>query len=547
MENSALPASWANVAFEELLVFILGGDWGKDEAFDDPDYVEVLCIRASELKNWENERGETAALRKIKKTSLEKRMLLDGDIIIEVSGGGPDQPVGRTALIDRVTLSKNPGYKKICTNFFRLIRPANELNSKYLNHYFQHFYKSGGISEYQAGSNNLRNLKFNDYIQIGVPLAPLNEQKRIVAKIEVLFSELDNGITALKTAREQLKVYRQAMLKHAFEGKFTAKWREENADKLEATELLLTRIQKEREDRYKQQLSDWKAAVEAWEMKDKEGKKPSKPKKLVQLKTVAKANCVDFPVLPQGWSYVRLGTLIDEPVYGTSAKCEYESGEQGVLRIPNIADGVIDDSDLKLATFKQGEVDHLQLKSGDILTIRSNGSISLVGNCALISEKDTKYIFAGYLIRLRPNPNLIAPAFLLAILKCHLLRKQIESAAKSTSGVNNINSKELQNLVVPLPSIEEQHELLSHFDSMLPSIIVTEKDITNQLNKAETLRQSILEKAFSGQLVLQDPNDEPASELLTRIKSEKETVQAKNTKKKLTAKRGRNKAKEGAN
>jgi len=95
-------------------------------------------------------------------------------------------------------------------------------------------------------------------------LPPTNEQKRIVAKIEELFSELDNGIAALKTAREQLKVYRQAVLKHAFEGKLTAKWREENADalqgsssvaggqepgatKLESPEQLLARIQQERE------------------------------------------------------------------------------------------------------------------------------------------------------------------------------------------------------------------------------------------------------------------------------------------------------------
>ncbi|MDP0971844.1 type I restriction endonuclease subunit S, partial [Klebsiella pneumoniae] len=78
----------------------------------------------------------------------------------------------------------------------------------------------------------------------------LNEQKRIVAKIEELFSELDNGIAVLKTAREQLKVYRQAVLKHAFEGKLTAQWRAENQDKLESPEQLLTRIQQEREARY---------------------------------------------------------------------------------------------------------------------------------------------------------------------------------------------------------------------------------------------------------------------------------------------------------
>jgi type I restriction enzyme S subunit len=325
-------------------------------------------------------------------------------------------------------------------------------------------------------------------------LPPINEQKRIVAKIEELFSELDNGIAALKTAREQLKVYRQAVLKHAFEGQLTAKWREENANKLESPEQLLARIQQEREARYQQQLEEWEAAVKAWEANGKEGKKPGKPKNLAILTPVPEASKKEFPLLPSGWSYIRLGNLIDEPTYGTSAKCDYELGDQSVLRIPNISIGRIDDSDLKFASFEKGEVDHLRLMEGDILTIRSNGSISLVGSCALINEKDTKHIFAGYLIRLRPNCKAVKSEYLLSAMSSHFLRKQIESAAKSTSGVNNINSGELQNLIIPLPSVSEQEELISELDSTLSMINSTEFEIDQQLAKTEILRQSILKK-----------------------------------------------------
>ena len=116
------------------------------------------------------------------------------------------------------------------------------------------------------------------------PVPPYNEQHRIVTKIEELFSELDKGIESLKTAREQLKVYRQALLKHAFEGKLTEQWRKDNADKLEAADQLLERIKQEREARYQQQLEKWKAAVKQWEAGGKEGKKPVKPKKLPELK-----------------------------------------------------------------------------------------------------------------------------------------------------------------------------------------------------------------------------------------------------------------------
>lgn len=84
------------------------------------------------------------------------------------------------------------------------------------------------------------NKQYIEEVRFGLP--PLNEQHRIVAKIEELFSELDKGVESLKQAREQLKVYRQALLKHAFEGKLTEQWRKENADKLETAEQLLERI-----------------------------------------------------------------------------------------------------------------------------------------------------------------------------------------------------------------------------------------------------------------------------------------------------------------
>lgn len=357
-------------------------------------------------------------------------------------------------------------------------------------------------TDYRGFANGTTRLKLTQSAMRRIPinLAPLNEQKRIVAKIEELFSELDKGIESLKTAREQLKTYRQALLKHAFEGKLTEQWRKENADKLETPEQLLARIQKEREARYQQQLTDWKKAVKEWEASGKEGKKPGKPKKPAQIKNVTDQDCVGFPKLPLGWSYVRLGMLIDEPTYGTSAKCSYDSGEQSVLRIPNIADGVIDDTDLKFATFEKGEINHLRLEAGDILTIRSNGSISLVGSCALVKEKNARHIFAGYLIRLRPNRSLILPAFLLAVMSSHSLRKQIELAAKSTSGVNNINTGELQNLIVPLPPLEEQIVITKYLSERISSIRVAEEELVAQLSKANALRQSILKRSFSGQL-----------------------------------------------
>lgn len=192
----------------------------------------------------------------------------------------------------------------------------NQIDGKWLYYLVMHH-----IAKITAGArgSTIKYLRIGDITDCLVNLVSIPQQKRIVTKIEELFSELDSGIASLKTAQEKLKVYRQAVLKHAFEGKLTAQWREDNKDKLETPEQLLTRIQQEREKRYQAQLAEWETAVEKWEADGKEGKKPSKPKNLVSFASISNTNSEEFPTLPNGWTYVRLGSLIDEPVYGTSA------------------------------------------------------------------------------------------------------------------------------------------------------------------------------------------------------------------------------------
>ena len=407
------------------------------------------------------------------------------------------------------------------------------MDSDFLNSYLRFFYKAGKTFAYQGGSNNLRNLKFNDYLTIRVPIPPASEQLRIVTKIEELFSELDKGVESLKKARAQLNVYRQVVLKHAFEGKLTAQWREENKDKLETSEQLIARTKRERETRYERQLKEWKAAVKEWEGGGKRGKKPPRPKRLKEVPRLSLTETETLPFLADGWSYLRLGLVIDEPSYGTSKKCDYDYEGTGVLRIPNIIGGVVDVSDLKGAPFGGDEKRAYTLNNGDVLMIRSNGSISIVGRCALISKAEEQYLFAGYLIRLRRNPALLLPDYLAALLSSHLLRTQIEYKAKSTSGVNNINSGEIQSLIVPLCSPSEQEVVVGRLSTCLSAIDVVEVEIDSQLLKADALRQSVLKKAFAGQLVGQDPTDEPASILLDRIRTERKQAVKNNGSKKI--------------
>lgn len=259
--------------------------------------------------------------------------------------------------------------------------------------------------------------------KLPIPLPPLATQRAIVTRIESLFAELDKGVEKLKTAQQQLKVYKQAVLNDC-----------------------LTK------------------GSEKWEK-------------------------------------VKLGEVIEKPTYGTSKKCDYGITGTGVLRIPNIGDGYIVNDDMKFAIFSEEEKKKYSLKNGDLLTIRSNGSVDLVGKCALITLEEEKYLFAGYLIRLRPNNQIVESKYLLYVLMSHNLRVQIEEKAKSTSGVNNINSVEIQNLQIVLPPLPEQQRIVQEIETRLSACDEVEKNIAESLQQSEALRQSILKKAFSGELV----------------------------------------------
>lgn len=217
---------WVYPQLKELTSLVIGGDWGKDPITEnDEDFVEVFCIRGSEFRNWGREKGKTASLRKIKKSSLEKRQLIIGDVLLEISGGGPDQPVGRTVIIDKKALNQNNGSPKVCTNFFRLVRFHENLNKEFLNYYLQYFYHSGEVVKYQGGSNNLRNLKFKEYETIKIPLPPLQEQNRIVTKLDKLFEQLEVMNIGLEKIPVLLKNFRQQLLTQAVTGKLTEEWR----------------------------------------------------------------------------------------------------------------------------------------------------------------------------------------------------------------------------------------------------------------------------------------------------------------------------------
>ncbi|WP_316195150.1 restriction endonuclease subunit S [Bradyrhizobium sp. SZCCHNRI3052] len=216
----------------------------------------------------------------------------------------------------------------------------------------------------------------------------------------------------------------------------------------------------------------------------------------------------------------KLGSALEDVRYGTAKKCDYGNGVP-VLRIPNVANGRISLEDLKRAEFEDDELAKLSLRRGDVLIIRSNGSRDLVGRSAVVDDGAAGMLYAGYLIRLRLDESKLLPDYLHAYLASPQARQLIEALARSTSGVNNINAEQLKGLSIPSATLEAQRSIISAIRSANARADRLEAEAARARALLDRLEAAILTKAFKGELVPQDPNDEPASVLLERIRAQR--------------------------
>lgn len=313
-------------------------------------------------------------------------------------------------------------------------------------------------------------------------LPPLNEQKRIVAKIEELFSELDKSIKSLKTAQTQLNLYRQALLKHAFEGKLTKQWRKENKDKLETADELLKKI-------------------------TENGKNNS---------TFNPREKADLPEIPSQWLYTRLANVGD---LGRGKSKHRPRNDKKLFggKYPFLQTGEVKAANrvIKEYTKTYSDIGLQQSK----LWPKGTLCITIAANIAETAFLGFDACFPDSVVGFAAREKLVLSEYVELFIRS--VRTRIEAYAPATAQ-KNINLTTLENLVIPICSLDEQKQMVAQLEAIFSIIDDNENEIDTQLQKSEALRQSILKQAFSGRLVKQNPNDEPASVLLERIKAEKE-------------------------
>jgi type I restriction enzyme S subunit len=358
-----------------------------------------------------------------------------------------------------------------------------------------------------------KTVTLGDLKRFTIPIAPLKEQRRIVQKIEELFSKLDAGVEALERVKANLKRYRAAVLKAAVEGKLTAEWRAQHSD-IEPASKLLERILKERRRKWEDaQLAKYAAAgkepPKGWQEKYEE---PDGPRHQVH------------PTLPSTWRWATVEQVSVFAKYGSSAKTGADPSGVPVLRMGNIQDGGIDVSELKYLPRDHSEFPDLLLRRGDLLFNRTN-SAELVGKSAVYVGTPDPCSYASYLIGVRIVEG-CDPRFLCFYLNSVHGRTWIGSVVSQQVGQANVNGTKLQALAFPLPPVIEQSEIVAEVERRLSIVDELEAQVAADLKRAGRLRQSILKRAFAGRLVPQDPSDEPAAKLLERIGASKSVHEA---------------------
>ncbi|ATU09242.1 hypothetical protein BKM01_04275 [Methanohalophilus portucalensis] len=437
-------------------------------------------------------------------------MFPEGTLLIALYGA----TIGKLAFLG-IDAATNQAVCAIIKNRF--------IESKYLYyllfHKRQELVKKGiGGAQSNISQTILKNLE--------IPICSPPEQRAIVSKIEQLFSELDNGIADLKKAQEQLKVYRQAVLKKAFEGELTSQWRQQQTDLPDAEELL-EQIRKEREESYNRKLDEWKAAVKEWEDAGKKGKKPAKPKKVKRGNFLSVGELEKLPIIPKEWKWIKMGEITESMKNGIyKPKSFYSEEGTACLRMYNIENGMIEWFDIKRIILTENEKNEYGLNAGDLLVNRVN-SRELVGKTAVIPENMEFSVYESKNIRLRLNSKINSKLvnYWFFLSANHYFNRN----AQQTVGMASINQSQLSNFEYPLCPFLEQQAIVTEIETRLSVCDKVEQDIEENLEKAEALRQSILKKAFEGKLLNQQeleevhnaPDWEPADALLERIKFDK--------------------------
>lgn len=434
------------------------------------------------------------------------KFLLENDILFNNTNS--PELIGKTAVISK----KQQGFA-FSNHMTRIELHHLFKDIQFFAYYLNYLWEFGYLKKRCTNHVNQASISSTTLAET-VPflLPPINEQTRIVTKLEELLSDLDAGVSELKTAQAKLIQYRQSLLKAAVEGELTREWRESSIPNTahETGAQLLERILQERRKRWEaKQLAKFA----------EQGKQPPKDWQKKYPEPV-QPDTTDLPELPEGWVWATVDQIseIQGGIQKKPSRAPVKN-KYPFLRVANVYRAQLRLGDIHEIELLDGELERLALIKGDILIVEGNGSLSEIGRCAVWDGSIEDAVHQNHLIRSRPV--LMRSDFVETWLNSFKGIEYMTKLAATTSGLYTLSVGKISKIPLPIPSLVEQTKILELLQEVLDQEKNQSAAIEQSLKQSAAQRKNILRAAFAGELVPQDPNDEPASVLLERIQAER--------------------------
>jgi type I restriction enzyme S subunit len=503
--NEVIPSGWSIAPICDLISrdgIFCDGDWVESE--DQDPTGDVRLIQLADIGDGVYRNRSNRFLTSSKAAELHCTFLEQGDVLIARM---PD-PLGRACIFP------GDGKRSVTAVDVCIIRTGVEgIDHHWLMHFVNSLHFRRSISELQSGTTRKR-ISRGNLATLSLPIPPTGEQRRIVAKIEELFSDLDAGVAALERVRANLKRYRTAVLKAAVEGKLTDDWRAQHPD-TEPASVLLERILTARRRQWEQvQLTKFSQTntqpPKGWREKYREPLSPETSK---------------LPLLPSTWYWSSLEQVAE--IEGGITKDQKRRltatmRDVAYLRVANVQRGYLDLREIKSIQAEMDDIETLRLRKGDIL-FTEGGDRDKLGRGWVWNDEIEVCIHQNHVFRARLLTSDIEPKFV-SYHGNYFGQQWFTRTGKQTTNLASINKGVLSRFPVPIPPPAEGAQIVLEVDRCLSIVDEIESQVEANLKRAARLRQGILKRAFEGRLVPQDATDEPAEKLMERIRRQRSTA-----------------------